>query len=55
MGQFQRRENVNLKRPADEIDRNFTDWTVFADPGVAEKNVNVPFQRVGHVVGMKEV
>jgi hypothetical protein len=55
LGQFQGRKNVNLKRLADEIDRNFTDWTVFADRGVAEKNVNVPFQRVGHVIGMKEV
>jgi len=53
--QFQGREDVGLKSPADEINRNFTHWTVFADPGIAEKNVNVPFQRVGHIVGMEEI
>ena len=55
LGQFQGREDVDLKRLADEIDGNFTDWTIFADSSVAEKNINVPFQRVVHVVGMKEV
>ena len=53
--QFQGREDVSLKSPADEINGNFTDRTKFADPGVAEKNVNVPFQCVDHVVRIEEI
>ena len=55
LSEFQGREKVDLKRLADEIDRNFRDWTKFADSSVAEKNINVPSQRVVHVVGLKEV
>jgi hypothetical protein len=33
--QFQGCKDVSLKSVAYEINRNFTDWTVFADPGVA--------------------
>jgi hypothetical protein len=34
-------EDIGLKGPADEIDRKLTEWAVFADPCVAEKDVNV--------------
>jgi hypothetical protein len=39
--EFQGHEDIGLKGPADEIDRKLTEWAVFADPCVAEKDVNV--------------